>query len=59
MEEDRSPFKSLVGKPTGRRPFGTLRCSRWMGDIRMDLLKEVDVNTRNLIDSAQDMYQCF
>ena len=39
MEEGRSAFKILTGKPTGKRPLGKLR-SRWEDNIRMDL-KEI------------------
>ena len=48
----KSAFKILIGKPTGKR---TLRKSmrRWNDGIRMDL-KEIGINTRNLIDSTQD-----
>ena len=46
MEEDRSAFKILTGKPSGRP-----RC-RW-DNIRMDL-KEIGINTRNWVDLAQD-----
>jgi hypothetical protein len=28
----------LVGKPEGKRPFGTLRC-RWEDNIKMDFRK--------------------
>ena len=52
MEEDRSAFKILTGKPTGKRPLGRRRC-RWEDNIRMEL-KETDINTRNWVDSAQD-----
>ena len=45
-------FKNFTGKPTGNRPLGRSRC-RWENDIRMDL-KEIGVNKRNWIDSAQD-----
>ena len=48
MEEDRSAFKILTGKPTGNG----LSC-RWEDNIRMDL-KETGINTRNWLDSAQD-----
>ena len=50
---DRSAFKILTCKPTGRRPLGKPRC-RQEDNIRM-ILKEIDVNTRNWVDSAQDM----
>ena len=36
MEEGRSAFKSLTGKPTGKRLFGRPR-GKWKDDIRMDL----------------------
>ena len=48
MEEGRSAFKILTGKPTGKRP----RC-KWEDTVRMDL-KETGINMRNWIDSAQD-----
>ena len=52
MEKGRNASKILTGKPTGRRPLGRPR-RRWEGNIRMNL-KEMDVNTRNWVDSAQD-----
>ena len=52
MEEGRSAFKILTGKPTGNRPLGRSR-RRWEDNIRMDL-KEIGINTRNWLDSAQD-----
>ena len=51
MEEGRSAFKILIGKPEGKRPLGRPR-RRWEGNIRMDL-KEIGIDTRNSIDSAQ------
>ena len=36
MEENRSAFKILTGKPTGKRPLGRPR-RRWEDNIRMDL----------------------
>jgi hypothetical protein len=51
MEEGRTFFKNLTGKPTGKRPLGKLR-RRWEGNIRMDL-KEIGINTRNWVDTAQ------
>ena len=38
MEEGRSAFKILTGKPTGKRPLGRPR-RRWEDNIRMDLEK--------------------
>ena len=51
MEEVRSAFKVLTGKPTGKRPLGRPR-RRWDDNIRMDL-KEIGIR-RNWVDSAQD-----
>jgi hypothetical protein len=42
MEEGRSSFKILTGKPTGKRPLGRPRC-RWEDNIRMDL-EEIGIN---------------
>ena len=44
MEEGRSAFKILTGKPTEKRPLGRPRC-RWEDNIRMDL-KEIGFDTR-------------
>ena len=52
MEESRSAFKILAGKPTGKRPLGRHR-RRWEDNIRMDL-KEIGINAGNWVDSAQD-----
>ena len=52
MEEGRSAFKILTGKPTGKRHLGRPR-SRWEDNIRMDL-EEIGINARNWVDSAQD-----
>ena len=45
-------FKILTGKPTGNKPLGRSR-RRLEDNIRMDL-KEVGINLRNWVDSAQD-----
>ena len=45
MEESRSLFKILAGKPTGKRPLGRPR-RRWEENIRI-YLKEIGINTRN------------
>ena len=42
MEEGRSYFKILTGKPTGKRPLGRPR-RRWEDNIRMDL-EEIGIN---------------
>ena len=52
MEEGRSAFKILTGKPTGKRPLGTPR-RRWEDNIRMDL-EEIGINAGNWVDSAKD-----
>ena len=52
MEEGRSAFNVLTGKPTGRRPLGKPRLS-WEDNIRMDL-EEIGVIACNWVDSAQD-----
>ena len=52
MEEGRSTFKVLAGKPTGNRPLGRSR-RRWEDTIRMDL-EEIGMNKRNWVDFAQD-----
>ena len=48
MQESRTAFKILTGTPTGKRSS-----SRWEDNIRMDL-KEMCINTRNWVDSAQE-----
>ena len=48
MEEGRSAFKILTGKPTGKRPLGRPR-RRWEDNIRMDL----EDNAGNWVDLAR------
>ena len=50
MEEGRTTFKILTGKPTGKRPLGRPR-HRWEDNIRMDL-EEIGINAGNWVDSA-------
>ena len=50
MEEGRSAFKILTGKPAGKRPLGRPR-HRWEDHIRMDL-EEIGINAGNWVDSA-------
>ena len=52
MEEGRNAFKILIGKPTGKRQSGRPR-RRWEDNIRM-YLKQIGINTMNLVASAQD-----
>ena len=52
MEEGRSAFKLLTGKPTRKRPLGR-PTRRWEDSIRMDI-EEIGINGGNWVDSAQD-----
>ena len=45
MEEGRSAFKILKGKPTGNKPSGKPR-RRWEGNVTMNV-KEIGNNTRS------------
>ena len=56
MEEGRSAFKVLTGRPAGKRPLGRPR-RRWEDNIRMDL-EEIGINAANWVDSAQDRDYC-
>ena len=47
MEEGRSAFKILTGKPTGKRSLGRPRL-RWEYNIRMDL-EEIGINAENWV----------
>ena len=51
MGEGRGDFKMLTDKPIGNRPIEKPRC-RWENNIGVNL-KEIAVNTKNWIDSAQ------
>ena len=51
MEESRSPFKILTGKPVGRRFLGSPG-RKWQDSITMDH-KEICVNMRDWVDSAR------
>ena len=52
MEEGRSTFKILTSRPRGKSPLG-MPAHIWEYNIRI-YVKEIDVNKRNLIDSAQE-----
>ena len=52
MEEGRNAFKILTGTLPGKRPLRRPR-RRCEDNIRMDL-KDIGLNTRNWVDSAQD-----
>ena len=56
MEEGRSTFKSLTGKPIRKRPLERPR-RRWEDYIRMDL-EEIGISAGNGVDSAQDRNYC-
>ena len=47
VEEGRSAFKILTGKPTGRPR------RRWEDNIRMDL-EDIGINEWNWVDSVKD-----
>ena len=55
MEEGRSAFKILTGKPTGKRPLGRPR-RRWEDNIRMDL-EEIGINAGNWVDSDRNYWR--
>ena len=52
MEEGRSAFKILTGKPTGKRLLGRPR-HRWEDNIKLDL-DEIGISAGNWVDSAQN-----
>jgi hypothetical protein len=52
MGEKRNAYRSLVGKPEGKRPLGKPR-RRWVDNIRMDL-GEVGWGDVDRIGLAQD-----
>ena len=51
MEEGRSAFKILTGKPLGRPR------RRWEDNIKMDL-EEIGISAGNWVESAQDRNYC-
>ena len=54
VEDDRNALKILTYKSTRKRPLGR---PRWEDDVRVDL-KQIGINTRNWVDSAQDRDYC-
>ncbi|KAJ4447690.1 hypothetical protein ANN_09698 [Periplaneta americana] len=52
MGESRNAYRALVGRPEGKRPLGTLRCS-WEDNIKMDL-RDLGYDDRDWINLAQD-----
>jgi hypothetical protein len=55
MEEERSAYSLLVGKPEGNRPLGRPRC-RWINNIKLDLV-ERGWGGVDWIGLAQDRYK--
>jgi hypothetical protein len=55
MEEKRSMYRLLVGKPERKRPLGRPRC-RWMDNIKIDV-GEIGWVGVDLIGLAQDRDQ--
>jgi hypothetical protein len=53
--EKRNVYRSLIGKPEGKRPLGRPR-RRWIDNIKMDLL-EIGVNVLDWIGLAEDRYR--
>jgi hypothetical protein len=53
MEERRGVYRSLVGRPEGKRPLGRPRC-RWEDNIKMDI-RETGID--GVIQLAQDRVQ--
>ena len=56
MEEGRSAFIILTGKPTGKRPLDRSR-RRWEDNIRMDL-KKICINVFILLRILQSTCEC-
>jgi transcription termination factor 2 len=55
MEEKRNVYRSLVGKPEGKRPLGRPR-RRWIDNIKMDVL-EIGVSVMDWIGLAHNRYR--
>jgi hypothetical protein len=53
--EKRNSYKTLAGKPEGKKPLGRLR-SRWVDNIKIDL-REIGWYGMDWIDVAQDRDQ--
>jgi hypothetical protein len=55
MGEKRNAYRTLVGKPEGKRPQVRPRC-RWVDNIKIDL-REIRWDGMGWIDLAQDRDQ--
>jgi hypothetical protein len=55
MGKKRNMYRSLVGKPEGKRLLGRPRC-RWIDNIKMDLLK-MGLGGVDWVGLAQDRYR--
>ena len=55
MEQSKNANRVIVGKPEGKRPFGTPR-RRWEENIKMDL-REVGCDPGEWIDLAENRDQ--
>ena len=53
MEEGRSAFKILTGKPTGKK-YTFREVSAQMGGQYLNDLEDIGINEGNWVDSAQD-----
>jgi hypothetical protein len=56
MGKGRSVYRVLVGRPKGKRPLGRPR-RRWEDNIKMDLLRGIEIDGGNWIQLAQDRVQ--
>jgi hypothetical protein len=55
MGEKRTAYRTLVGKPEGKRPLGRPR-RRWVDNIKM-VLRHIEWDGMDWIDLAQDRDQ--
>jgi hypothetical protein len=54
--EKRTAYRILVGIPEGKRPLGRPR-SRWVSNIKLDLVREIGWDGMDWIDRALDRDQ--
>jgi hypothetical protein len=55
MEEKRTAYRLLVGKPDGKRPLGRPKHG-WIDNFKMDLV-EIGLGSLDWIGLAQDRYK--